>query len=323
MAATERVRERADESRRSVKQDLAAIDAVIYADLFGSAANREMVGRFHLQGGSMDEAMEAVDQLLAEGVLVERGDALCLTGREELLESFPRRRARAATLERRAERLARWLRHLPYVRGLSLTGSTAAGLAPAGADIDLLVIVDSERLATVWLLLGGFATLTRRAFFCPNYYLCEGALEVQRRTHFVAREVVQTRSLVGRGASFARSNRWAYEWFPGVNLPEEPEEGRPSSTPQRMLEFLLGGRIGKWIERRAHGLAQSRLRRHYQQRRGEVPEDVERQWAAGEALRFHGSTSMVGVMKRYGARCAEVEEKIRAARSRPGVGSHA
>ena len=69
----------------------------------------------------------------------------------------PRVRSRYARATRGARTAG-----VPFVRGVVLTGSAAAGSAGKKADADLLVIVARGRIATVFLLLGSLSRLTGR-----------------------------------------------------------------------------------------------------------------------------------------------------------------
>src|SRR5207244_8530405 len=104
---------------------------------------------------------------------------------------------RSLRLERRARRVARVLRHVPFVRGLVLTGSVSADDASEHADIDLLIIVAQDRLGTAFLVLGPTSRLLGRRLFCPNWYVREGCLDIVPRSPYIAREFAQARSLVG------------------------------------------------------------------------------------------------------------------------------
>jgi ubiquinone/menaquinone biosynthesis C-methylase UbiE len=140
--------------------------------------------------------------------------------------------------------VARILRHFPFVRGLALTGSAAAGDAGADDDVDLLVTVAEGRLGTVFVLLGSLSRLLGRRLFCPNYYACEGRLDLGPANLYLARELAQARPLAGDGAALWRANPWLEETFPNA---EPPSGGAPAgSRLQRVSEALVGGRVEPW-----------------------------------------------------------------------------
>jgi len=199
---------------------------------------------------------------------------------------------------------------VPFVRGLALTGSVAAGDAGDGDDVDLLVVVAPGRVATVFLVLGTLSRLTRRRFFCPNYYLAAGRLAVFEPNAYTARELVQARWLWGGEVAMHEANPWLLERFP--NAAADPRtELRATRQLQDLLERPLSGRAGARLERWAERIARSRLAAHYGRLGRVVPPDVERELEAGAAIRFHGRTVAETTAERYRARRAEVAALLR------------
>lgn len=273
--------------------DLDAIDAVLYGDVFDCAVTLDEAWRYARVAIGRDE----LARRLHDDPLVAARDGLyCLAGREELLARRPERLRNAARFERRARCVARILRHFPFVRGLALTGSAAAGDAGADDDVDLLVTVAEGRLGTVFVLLGSLSRLLGRRLFCPNYYACEGRLGLGPASLYLARELAQARPLAGDGAALWRANPWLEETFPNA---EPPSGGAPAgSRLQRAVEALVGGRVERWARR----VARQRLRAHY----GAVPGEVEEAFVAGVALRFHGSGVAARTLERHRARRVEL-----------------
>ena len=273
--------------------DLDAIDAVLYGDVFDCAVTLDEAWRYARVTIGRDELALRLDD---EPLVAARDGLYCLAGREGLLARRPERMQNAARLERRARRVARLLRHFPFVRGLALTGSAAAGDSGPDDDVDLLVTVAEGRLGTAFVLLGPLSRVLGRRLFCPNYYACEGRLGLGPANLYLARELAQARPLAGDGAALWRANPWLEETFPNA---EPPVGGGPADGHlQRALERLVGDRLEPWARR----VARRRLRAHY----GTVPADVEEAFAAGVALRFHGSGVAARTLERHRARRVEL-----------------
>lgn len=237
------------------------------------------------------------------------GDRLAVAGQpEHLLDARPEGLRRAARLRRRGLRVARALRHAPFVRGLLLTGSTAAGDARRDADLDLLVVVAPGRIGTVFALLGPAASLTRRRLFCPNYYVSADRLDVAPRTLYTAREIAQISALAGDRGRFFAANSWMRDLLPNALCLDEG--GLPcGGWLQRLLERPLSGRLGERLERRALRLAGARLAAHHAAQEEAVPGRAAADLAAGAALRFHSGGRARRVLDRHAA----VREPLRRA----------
>lgn len=271
---------------RGVAEMLDLVDAAVYADLFDAAVTLDTLRHFarvRIDQESLTARLND-DPVLREAIAVSPSSLITLARREDILVSHVDRAARAERLRRRAVRVGRALRHVPFVRGVLLTGSVAAGAAPEAADVDLIVLVGDGRLGTVFALLGSVSRLIGRRVFCPNFYLSDSHLGFQTRNIYVGHELGQARSVVGDAAALRDANPWLVEMFPNLPTPEAAPVS-PGSALQAVLEAVLRGRAGRAFEARARGLALSRLGAHY----GGVPVEIREELARGESLRFHAS----------------------------------
>ena len=292
----------------TLDERLDLLDGVIYSDLFDCAATAEEAWRFSRVPIDRAEFQRRLkeDPVLA-GAISERDGLHCLVGREELLESRPGTRRRALRLRARARRVARLLQHLPFVRGLLLTGSAAADDARADADVDMLVIVSPGRLATAFTMLGGASRVLSAAVFCPNHYVSQAHPALRRRDLYVAHELLQAYPLAGEAELLRAANGWATELLP--NSTDRTARVGPlpcGTTVQRLLEWPLRGRLGDALDRKLQRLALARLERHHRARGSSPQPDVADDLRSGVALRFHAAAHDQSVMRRYDQRREEV-----------------
>lgn len=293
--------------RTPIAEALELVDAAVYADVFGSAVTLEELWRY----ARRPVGRAGLEHRLPVGVLVERDGLYCLAGREDLLGRRFAAERRAEQLERRALRVARRLRHVPFVRGLVLTGSAAAGTAKAGADVDVLVVVADGRLSLVFTLLASMSRLTSRRAFCPNQYLAESALELERRDLYVAREVVQAKPLAGCGDALRRANGWVEALLPNAWAAPVPTDALPcGGRVQRALERPLRGRLGDRLERQLRRLAHARLRAHHRVFGTAIPPETAARLDAGQELRFHAEPWTQSALERYERRREELAARL-------------
>ena len=286
------------------------IDGVVYADVFDSAATFAELKRYARVPVAAEEVRERLEDPAVVPLVRERRGLYCLVGREALLEGRAEAEERAQRLEQRALSVARWLRHVPFVRGLILTGSAAAGAAKRGSDVDLLVVVEDGRLSFVFAVLGSLSRLASRRLFCPNHYLSVGHLEVPRRDLYVAREVAQAKRLAGP-ADLAAANDWIADLLPNAfadSAPGPPLRG--GGVLQRMLELPLRGRLGDRLELRLGRLALARLDAHHRLWGAGVPAEAIERLEAGAELRFHAQPTARSALDRYEERRAELAERL-------------
>lgn len=289
------------------------IDAVIYADLFDCAVTTEEAWRFSRRPISRAEFRGRLkDDPVLAGHLSGRYGLHCLAGREELLESRSEKSRRALRLRGRARRVAGVLQHLPFVRGLLLTGSAAAHNADTDADVDMLVLVSPGRLSTVFFLLGGLSRMLSRSVFCPNHYLSQAHLALRRRDVYVAHELLQAYPLAGEAELLRAANGWAAGLLP--NAAARTAHVRPlpgGTTLQRLLEWPLRGRLGDALDQALLPLALARLENHHRAWGSSSPADADQDLRTGVQLRFHASPENQSVMLRYERRRDEVAASLR------------
>lgn len=308
------------------------LDALIYGDIFDCAVTLDELWRYAPIRIGRDQLHDRLrDDKVLRRVVVERNGFYCLHDRTALLDKRPARIARARRLQRSACFVARALRHVPFVRGLVLTGSTSADDAGKTADMDFLVIVAGGRMGTVFLLLGSLSRLLGRRLLCPNWYLSEESLVIAPANLYLARELMQARGLTGNADALLARNHWIPERFP--NMPARPAVDRRlkgRTRPQRFFENRLRGVAGDRLELWARGLAAARLRAHYAAFGLDVPTETMARFEAGVALGFHGYRYEHRTLTAYAARRALLldeltqtgrDERVAALARRAGRGS--
>jgi predicted nucleotidyltransferase len=287
------------------------LDALVYGDVFDCALTLDELRRY----GRVPIARDELARRLREdpelrGLVVERDGLYAFADRPELIAARPERMRRAWTLQRRARRVAWVLRHVPFVRGLALTGSAAAEDAGDGADVDVLVVVTPGRLGLMFLLLGSASRVLGRRVFCPNYYVCADQLEIGPRTVYIARELAQARPLAGDAEGLRTANPWVADVFPNASSSLAADALSVGGRLQRLLEAPLRGGLGDRLEGRAGSVAAGRLRAHYASFGRDVPTQTLSEFEAGRALRFHGLRHGQTTRERYVARRAELAERL-------------
>lgn len=236
----------------------AILQTVLYADIFDYPLTTAEIRYFLISivssAAEVQVALENSARLRAR-LCITRG-YVTLRGRQPIAAVREERLQSSAQLWPVARRWARILGALPFVRMVAVTGALAVDNAPAGDDIDYLIVTAPGR---VWLARALAVVVVRVARLqgvglCPNYVLAQTALSQQRRNLFIAHDLAQMVPLVG-GAVYAEmraANAWAVEFLPQALSPLRAE---PELRPARWLaavkasgEWLLGGWLGDVLE---------------------------------------------------------------------------
>lgn len=226
--------------------DRSVYATVSYADVFDMPIELDHLHRF-LVGESLSrlEASMAVDSLVSQKRLGRRGDLVYLAGREEVLDVYDDRSARAQAMWRDAEEWGRRIGRVPLVRMVAVTGGLAVDSVADHDDIDYFIVVRPRRLWLTRLMILVLARVAARndIDLCPNFIVTTRALEMDERSLYVARELAQMVVIVGRDVcrTVRRSNTWMFEYLPNATV--EGDESRLSdiipSASQKWAEWLL------------------------------------------------------------------------------------
>lgn len=148
-----------------------------------------------------------------------------LTGREQIVELRKQRERWSVSKIKRAKRIARILKFLPWVKLIGITGGLAQNNSHKDDDIDLLFITSRQR---VWLT-RGFVVLILRLLrlyrrpgkivdmICPNMFIAEESLRMQPEDLFIAHEVCQLKPIFVKNRTYQRflkANLWVRKFLP-------------------------------------------------------------------------------------------------------------
>ena len=202
------------------------------------------------------EILECLENEMADSVS-SRSGFYCLKGREEIVSLRLRNYLNGIKREKKIRKHVKFLRHLPFIRGIALAGSQAMGEQKLDSDIDLLVITENKYLwLTRTLITTYFQFLGARRHgekisnrFCLNHYLVGPKTMNELRNLYTAWEYAKLRPLVYYEATtqFQSANaNWIKAFFPNFNPQAILSE--PQSSAQRLLEKLFKNNFGLFLE---------------------------------------------------------------------------
>jgi len=236
----------------------AVLKTVLYSDIFDYPLTPEEIAHYLLDAPSLKSQVLDVlrDPDGFDGRMIQVDGFVMLPGREITVAGRLIRSEVSQRAWRKARFYARILSHLPFVRMVAITGALAMDNSKEGDDVDILLVTAPRR---VWLtramslLLVYAAKLTPKTL-CPNYVISEEILGLEPRTVYVAHEFVQMVPLYGFETyqKMRAVNPWIQQMLPNATTPlhREPEyrPGKMGRCIKAVLEWLLAGRIGEWLD---------------------------------------------------------------------------
>jgi predicted nucleotidyltransferase len=219
-----------------------------YFDVFSYPLSQHQVYSFLPHNSVTLQHLEKTLQCLVEFGLLKFEDGYYFFSDRtpEIVKSRLENEHRASTMLKRARWISLFLKQIPFVRAVFITGSLSKNVASASSDVDFMIVTAPNRLWIPKMIL----TAVRRMllfnsikYFCFNLFVTENGLLFSEKNIFNAVEIATTRVIW---------NETAYRRFQSVNswiqlyLPNWGDTGSPvrslSNTPsffQKAAEFVL------------------------------------------------------------------------------------
>jgi hypothetical protein len=234
-----------------------------YYDMFRYPLTTEEIYTF-LPSGDVGELEleEALDEMAAEGAI----------GRSRGYHYLPHQTSdvvdRRVRMEKEGERM--WeiarlvggiLRHVPFVRGIFISGQLCRYIADEESDIDYFIVTTPERLwivRTAFVIARRLLLLNSRKYFCTNYFVTTANLAVRERNEYAACEVASTKPLYNMELfeRYMGENSWLNDYYPHFDLSRiEIRRGvegtsRLQRVAERLVPARLADRLDRWLMER-------------------------------------------------------------------------
>lgn len=247
------------------------LQTIIYYDILNFPLTSFELWKYLIagEGCTLGEIIEALESEELKGKVEEFRGFYFLKNRKDLVARRIQNDKNSGVKFEIAEKAARWLRFVPFVRMIAVTGTLAMKNCEKNSDVDFFVVLERGRIFTGRLLATAMVHfLGRRRYgnriknrICLNYFVATDGLEIQRKDLFAANEYSFVYPIFGWDVfqEFCKANfEWIRKFKPNREIPElEParyfvKHGRASRVVQNSLEGLInlfgGDRIEAWLK---------------------------------------------------------------------------
>ncbi len=263
--------------------EAAALKTLAYFDQFSHPLTARELFYWLWQPETMTEAefWLALPQLVEAAVIEEKNGFYFLPGQARLVEI----RAQNFFIQDQkialAKKATKYLALVPFIKGIFICNTVASGWPTKESDVDLFVVVEPNHLwLTRSLFTGLTALLNKRRHgarisdhLCLSFYVTEHNLNLKgvRITEpdvYLTYWAEQLMPIFGPPDLYPRfllANNWLLQNTPNVEL-KVIHQNTVKIWPgflkvKEIIEQLLGGQIGDWLEKKAKYYQLARMKR--------------------------------------------------------------
>lgn len=142
----------------------------------------------------------------------------------------------------------------PFVEGVFLSGALSKNYYDEKGDIDFFIVTKPDRLwlcRTFLILRYKLLPRSRKKFWCVNYFISSNNLIIPDINVFTGTELAFLYPAVNYPLykKLVEQNNWYKERFPNKNIaPGDTCIPTPAPFNKRLVERLLSGRFGNWLD---------------------------------------------------------------------------
>lgn len=194
-----------------------ALKTILYFSIFNYPLKLEEIYNFSVSNNKTRIAAD-LDELVARNVIVKEGDYYLAVHNPGHIEKRIKGNQMAVDALVKARQKAAFISKFPFVEAVGVSGSLSKGYYDQDSDIDFFVITKPNKVwlcRTFLMLYKKIFLLNSRKYFCINYFMSSGSLEVQEKNRFTATEIKTLIPFHGKKAfeDFYRSNDWVSAIF--------------------------------------------------------------------------------------------------------------
>lgn len=233
-----------------------------YFTFFKYTPNFEEIHKFHPQKTTKKALQNALNQLISQGRIVAGEGCLGIKtytprGYNKLFVENAKRAVISSQKIKSIDRYCELLKKFSQIKFIGISGSVGVLNAKQADDIDIFVITSQNRLWTgrfISLIIASLLGRRRKRAeshvndkICLNLFFQENNLKIsgQKRSYFVAHEVLQMKPSVDKAQTFRRflkANSWVFDYYPNAS-PHVPRLQQSSYSPRNRKETGIGNLV--------------------------------------------------------------------------------
>jgi len=233
---------------------LKLLKPLLYFSLFRYPLTEEEIFDFS-ETKSKDQVKKELDRLVEDKVIFNIDGFYLCENDESLIKRRLAGNKMAEDINKKADRVSKFISKFPYVEGVGISGSLSKGYYDKDGDIDFFIITAPNRLwiaRTFLILYKKIFLLNSRKYFCVNYFISSNSLEIDEKNRFTATELVTLMPMYGNGSfhDFYKQNTWVHSFLPNKSISEGLVNMNSVEKPlfTRLTENILNTKLGEKLD---------------------------------------------------------------------------
>ncbi len=192
-----------------------------YRDVFNAPVL--IIDLYKWINASSSDIRFAIDELIKEKSISELNGYLVVAGKEGIIADQPLKIQLSEKLTKKGERLVRFIKHIPFIKYVGISGSIAAKNPTTNTnghvDLDLFIICSDSSLWLLFLFERFYTNLEQLIkgdhFYCFNYVTEESFLTISNKSFYTASEIINLQTLYDNSVieQFLESNNWYLKYY--------------------------------------------------------------------------------------------------------------
>jgi hypothetical protein len=199
---------------------------IAYFDVFAYPLTKTQLHSFLAYHATTELELEKALQVLVQTKLIRSSQDYYYssTRRDGIVTDRLENERRASRMLRYARWISFFLKHVPFVRAVFITGSLSKHVAPHKSDIDFMIVTEFNRLWICKMILTGFRRIflfNSKKYFCINLMVTENGMYFPNHNYFTAVEIATTQVVWNTTAfmKYQNENAWIHQYLPNWQSP--------------------------------------------------------------------------------------------------------
>ena len=197
------------------------LQTIAYFDVFSYPLTKEQLHLFLSRyRTTLLQLEDTLQQLLQKNLICSSRDYFYSSTRsDDIVSARLENEQRASKMLRQARLVSFFLKQIPFVRAVFITGSLSKHVAPHKSDIDFMIVTELNRLWICKMILTGFRRIflfNSHKYFCVNLMVTEKAIYFPDHNYFTAVEIATTQVIWNTAAfkKYQNENAWILQYLP-------------------------------------------------------------------------------------------------------------